>query len=170
MRVLRGQTLRRPGIPGRLLRAALLGGAMLAATMAGAAAQGFGDLVVTPTRLVLDGRQTSEQVMLSNRGAETATFRVSLTLMTMDEDGNLRETDTPPAGLDSAAEMVRFAPRQVVLSPGASQAVRLTVRKPADLAPASTGPPVPARGAAREPRHRHRAAPPGGAGEKMTIE
>jgi len=134
MRVLRGQTLRRPGIPGRLLRAALLGGAMLAATMAGAAAQGFGDLVVTPTRLVLDGRQTSEQVMLSNRGAETATFRVSLTLMTMDEDGNLRETDTPPAGLDSAAEMVRFAPRQVVLSPGASQAVRLTVRKPADLA------------------------------------
>lgn len=169
MRALRGQPLRRPGIAGRLLRAAILGGAMLAATVAGAAAQGFGDLVVTPTRLVLEGRTTTEQVMLSNRGAETATFRVSLTLMTMDEDGNLKETETPPPGLLSATELVRFAPRQVVLAPGASQVVRLTVRKPQDLADGEYRAHLFLRAVPPENRGTGIAAAPGGAGE-MTIE
>lgn len=118
----------------RLAAVALLAAAFMGGAADGARAQGFGDLVVTPTRLVLEGRNTTEQVTLSNRGAETATFRISLALMTMDEDGNLKETDAPPPGLLSATDLVRYAPRQVVLAPGASQVVRLTVRKPQDLA------------------------------------
>ena len=142
---------------------------LVVAVGAGANAQGFGDLVVTPTRLLLEGRHTTDQVMLSNRGAETATFRISLTLMAMDEDGNLKEVETPPAGMQSATELLRFAPRQVVIPPGGAQVVRLTLRKPQDLADGEYRAHLFMRAVPPESRGTGIAATPGTGGE-MTIE
>jgi len=99
-----------------------------------AAAQGFGDLVVSPTRVELEGRNRSATVTLTNRGAETALFRISLIAMEMDEKGNLKAVDQPPAGMKTAEELVRYAPRQVDIPPGGTQTVRLILRKPTDLA------------------------------------
>ena len=95
-------------------------------------AQGAGDLVVTPTRVVFEDRTRNAQVTLSNRGAATATFRISLVDMEMTETGEMRQVEGSPQS--SAASLVRFAPRQIDIAPGAHQVVRLSLRKPADLA------------------------------------
>lgn len=99
-----------------------------------AAAQGFGDLVVSPTRVELEGRNRSATVTLTNRGSETALFRISLIAMEMDEQGSLKAVDQPPAGMMTAEELVRYAPRQVDIPPGGTQTVRLILRKPTELA------------------------------------
>jgi P pilus assembly chaperone PapD len=99
-----------------------------------AAAQGFGDLVVSPTRVELQGRDRSATVTLTNRGAESALFRISLVAMAMDDKGQLNTVEKPAAGMLTAESLLRYAPRQVNIPPGGTQTVRLVVRKPADLA------------------------------------
>jgi P pilus assembly chaperone PapD len=96
-------------------------------------AQGGGDLLVSPTRVIFEDRDRSISVSLSNRGAATATFRISIINMEMDENGDLKELASPVPGAKTAEEMIRYAPRQVVIEPGGSQVVRLSLRKPADL-------------------------------------
>lgn len=128
--------------PRSLVRAGVVPGFALVLLLVGtvgftrpAAAQGFGDLVVSPTRVELEGRTRSATVTLTNRGSEAALFRISLIAMEMDEKGNLKAVDQPPAGMMTAENLVRYAPRQVDIPPGGTQTVRLVVRKPADLAP-----------------------------------
>lgn len=95
--------------------------------------QGFGDLMVTPTRIVIDGRERTAEVTLLNQGTTTATYRISFKRMRMTEAGKLVDiTDSDPQGM-YADPFIRYSPRQVVLEPGASQTVRLLVRKPPDL-------------------------------------
>ena len=59
-----------------------------AAVMVPAPAQAAGDLLVAPTRIVLDGQRGTE-IILNNIGAETATYRVSLELRRMSKEGRL---------------------------------------------------------------------------------
>ena len=47
-----------------------------------------GDLLVAPTRVILDGSRGTE-VILNNIGSEPATYRVSLELRRMLPDGSL---------------------------------------------------------------------------------
>ena len=97
--------------------------------------QGAGDLVVAPTRIVFEGRTRTAQISLLNRGSAAATYRISLINMRMTEDGGFKEIDEPAPGEQFADRLIRYAPRQVVLAPGDSQAVRLLVRKPRGLEP-----------------------------------
>lgn len=96
-------------------------------------AQGAGDLVVSPTRVVLEGRTRSAQMGLVNKGSETATYRISVINMHMGEDGNMTEVAKPVGDQQFADDLFRYSPRQVTLEPGASQAIRLLLRKPKDL-------------------------------------
>lgn len=98
-----------------------------------AQAQGAGDLVVSPTRVVLEGRTRSAQMGLVNKGSETATYRISVINMHMGEDGNMTEVAKPVGDQQFADDLFRYSPRQVTLEPGASQAIRLLLRKPKDL-------------------------------------
>ncbi|KRA81546.1 hypothetical protein [Altererythrobacter sp. Root672] len=93
-----------------------------------------GDLLIAPTRLVLDGRRGGE-VILSNVGSEEATYRVSLELRRMTPDGGLEPVDTTEANVTETAalEMIRYAPRRVVLPPGEPQAIRISARPGAEL-------------------------------------
>lgn len=97
-----------------------------------AAAQG--DLLVAPTRVILDGRRGGE-VILSNIGSEEATYRIGLELRRMDGNGNLEEVSEEEANaLEQAAlSMIRYAPRRIVLPPGQPQSVRIGARPSADL-------------------------------------
>lgn len=94
-----------------------------------------GDLLVTPTRLVMEGRNRAAEIGLVNTGKETATYRISLVNQRMTRMGAFERvtTATSPTGEWFAANLVRYFPRQVVLQPGESQTVRLEVRKPANL-------------------------------------
>jgi len=97
--------------------------------------QSAGDLVVAPTRIVFEGRARTAQISLLNRGSTAATYRISLINMRMTEDGGFKEIDEPAPGEQFADRLIRYAPRQVVLAPGESQAVRLLLRKPRGLEP-----------------------------------
>ncbi|MEQ8196025.1 MAG: fimbria/pilus periplasmic chaperone [Rhodospirillales bacterium] len=98
-----------------------------------ALAQGAGDLVVSPTRVVFEGRDRSAQLSLVNKGSGTATFRISFVNMRMSDTGNLFEINKGKPDEKFAEKLIRYAPRQVTLKPGASQAIRLLLRKPGDL-------------------------------------
>lgn len=98
-------------------------------------AQAAGDLLVAPTRVVLDGDRGTE-VILNNIGSETATYRISLELRRMTADGRLEEVSEEQANaMEQAAKaMIRYAPRRVTLPPNQPQAIRLGVRAPEGLA------------------------------------
>jgi len=98
-------------------------------------AQGPGDLTVTPTRLVFEGRTRSAQVSVINRGTKKATYRIGFLQMRMTEDGQLEEIEAPGEGEQFADGLLRFSPREVTLEPELAQTVRLLVRKPAGLPP-----------------------------------
>ena len=91
-------------------------------------------LMVTPTRIVFDGKTRSTKVTVINSGDETGTYRISFVNKRMTVDGKFEEIkEGANADEKFAGEMVRFSPRQVVLNPGQSQVVRLSLRKPANL-------------------------------------
>ena len=93
-----------------------------------------GDLLVAPTRVVLDGPRGTE-VFLNNVGQQTATYRISLELKRMLPSGQLEEVPVEKADAKEAATlaMITYAPRRVTLAPNQPQAIRIGVRPPADL-------------------------------------
>lgn len=95
---------------------------------------GVGDLLVAPTRLVIDNSRGTE-VVLNNIGADLANYRVSLELRRMDSEGCL--LDVPEASQTAhekqTLELITYAPRRVALPPNQPQAIRVGVRPPADL-------------------------------------
>ena len=87
-----------------------------------------------PTRIVISGGQRSAQVEIVNRGDKPETYRISLVNRRMNEAGDIIPADAPGSGDQFADAMVVYSPRQVTLQPGQSQTVRVSVRRPADLA------------------------------------
>jgi len=103
--------------------------------MAGTAhAQGAGDLLVAPTRIIIDGARGTE-VILNNIGAAPATYRISLELRRMTPDGKLVDVDPAQANdkEKAALEMISYAPRRVVLPPNQPQSIRIGIRPPEGL-------------------------------------
>lgn len=91
------------------------------------------ELMIHPTRIMFEGNTRTAQVDLINSGSETAIYRISLIQRRMTETGDFVSIEEPLPGERFADAMIRFSPRQVVLEPGVAQAVRLQLRKPADL-------------------------------------
>jgi P pilus assembly chaperone PapD len=116
--------------PKSFLGAMALAGSIAAFSPAQA---GVGDLLVAPTRLVLDGRSGSE-VILSNIGDETATYRISVELRRMAADGRLEEVTTPSETDKLTQDMIMFSPRRVTLVPNQPQSIRIAARAPQGLA------------------------------------
>ena len=93
-----------------------------------------GDLLVAPTRVVLDGPRGTE-VFLNNVGQQPATYRISMELKRMLPSGQVEDV-APDAASDkekATLAMITYAPRRVTLAPNQPQAIRIGVRPPADL-------------------------------------
>ncbi len=105
----------------------------LSATLFAAAmpAQAAGDLLVAPTRIVLDGARGSE-IILSNTGNEVATYRISLELRRMKPNGWLEDiVQTDANAIEKVAlETIRFAPKRVTLQPDQPQSIRIGLQDP----------------------------------------
>ena len=101
-------------------------------TVATPAKAGIGDLLVAPTRIVLDGRRGAE-VVLNNIGEEPATYRISVEFRRMTADGSLEDVSVPTATDKTAADMIIYAPRRVTLAPHEPQAIRIAARPPQGL-------------------------------------
>ncbi|HTF84838.1 MAG TPA: hypothetical protein VL987_09655 [Cellvibrio sp.] len=94
----------------------------------------FAELMLYPTRVVIEGNQRTAQIQLINNGTESKTYRIAVVNRRMSETGGFVDIDEPLPGELFADHMLRFSPRQVTLAPGAGQTVRVMVRKPANLA------------------------------------
>jgi hypothetical protein len=93
---------------------------------------GIGDLLVAPTRIVLDGRKGTE-IILNNIGEEPATYRVSVEFRRMTADGGLVDVAEPTAADKAAEDMIIYAPRRVTLVPHQPQSIRIAARPPQGL-------------------------------------
>ena len=94
---------------------------------------GVGDLLVAPTRIILDGRRGTE-IILNNIGDDVATYRISVELRRMLPDGSLETVTTPNARESAAEAMILYAPRKVTLPPNQPQSIRINARAPQGLA------------------------------------
>jgi len=110
---------------------AVLATALIAGTPSPAQA-GVGDLLVAPTRIVLDGRKGTE-IVLNNIGDAPATYRISVEFRRMTAEGNLEEVAQPTAEEKAAADMIVYAPRRVTLAPHEPQSIRIAARPPQGL-------------------------------------
>lgn len=116
------------------LRRIVICGAALSGALGAMPAAAQGDLLVAPTRIVIANGGSAE-VILSNIGNQSATYRISLELRRMDEDGDINdvaEADANPTEQAGLA-MIRYAPRRITLLPGQPQSVRISVRPPEGL-------------------------------------
>ena len=93
------------------------------------------ELLVAPTRVVLTPQARSSELVLVNKGAETAAFRINIENRRMREDGSLEDAPEALPGEQFADDKLRYSPRQLVLQPGARQVVRIMAPAPGDLAP-----------------------------------
>ena len=120
----------------RMLKAAGLISLVFTVLSAAPAAAAGGDLLVAPTRLVLDGSRGTE-VVLNNIGAEPATYRISLEIKRMTAEGGLAEVDEADATPQEKAAlgMIAFSPRRVTLPPNQPQVIRVGVRVPEGTPP-----------------------------------
>jgi P pilus assembly chaperone PapD len=102
------------------------------ALVPGPLSAGVGDLLVAPTRIILDGRRGTE-IILNNIGDDVATYRVTVELRRMKPDGTLETVTTPNARETAAESMILYAPRKVTLPPNQPQSIRINARAPEGL-------------------------------------
>lgn len=115
------------------IRRFTLGALFATALLAGFSARA--DLMLYPNRVVLEGTQRTAQLELINRSTTKSVYRLKLVRRRMTDLGEFVAADDPIPGELFADDLVRYSPRQVELEPGASQTIRLMVRKPAGLPP-----------------------------------
>lgn len=104
--------------------------AILAA--ASPASAGVGDLLVAPTRIILNGSRGT-QIILNNIGDDVATYRISLELRRMTPDGSLVDVTAPNTAEKAAQDMILYAPRKITLPVNQPQTINIAARAPAGL-------------------------------------
>jgi P pilus assembly chaperone PapD len=126
MRELLGKAHRK--LTGRVVMTSLILGIVMPVTLA-APVRAAGDLLIAPTRVILDGRRGTE-VILNNIGNEEATYRITLELRRMNDQGRLDDVDVAAANDKEkiALEVIRYAPRRVTLPPNQPQSIRVGVQ------------------------------------------
>lgn len=92
------------------------------------------ELMLYPTRVVIEGRQRGAQIEIINRGSKPESYRIKIVNRQMSDTGEILVADKAGASQHFADEMLVYTPRQVTLKPGVSQTVRIAARKPAGLA------------------------------------
>lgn len=98
---------------------------------------GYADLMINPTRIVLDDKTHNGQLELLNNGDKAVTYRIRLIRQRMDTNGKFMIVDDKTSVLPDekfADQLVRFSPRQVILQPGKSQIIRIMLHRAVDLA------------------------------------
>ncbi len=91
------------------------------------------NLSLSEYRLYFDGRTKNNSLMIRNTSDKNLDFKLSLTHKDMTEEGSLIDATPKQVEGRSAAGMLRFSPRRGSIAPKGMQAIRMTVRKKAEL-------------------------------------
>lgn len=86
-------------------------------------AQQIQDVRLMPTRISLTSERKSDTVLVVNHGTSPIRYRVSLVDKQMTQNGSLIDPVAPMA--NSAKNYIRIAPKEITLSPGAWQKVKV---------------------------------------------
>ncbi len=93
------------------------------------------EIMMLPTRVVMENNDRSSTVVIKNTGDATGDFDIDLVDMKMGEDGMVVPYAAGETPQYSAIPLIHIAPKSVTLKPGESQNVRLLLRKPETLEP-----------------------------------
>lgn len=116
----------------------ILSSLLLLATFAMAATITIGrsasaNILITPTRVVFEGRDRYADVTLVNNGKKSMKYEMEWVYHLMQpETGYYAVVEDLGDGFDLSKNIV-FSPRRVELAPGAKQKVRLALRRPAEV-------------------------------------
>ena len=91
------------------------------------------EVLLLPTRVVMENGDRFTTVVVKNTGNATGNFSVNLVDMEMKEDGLVTAFEEGKTDPLSAIPYLRIAPKSITLKPGETQNVRLMVRKPESL-------------------------------------
>ncbi|MEO1406447.1 MAG: hypothetical protein AAFV54_08150 [Pseudomonadota bacterium] len=93
------------------------------------------EVLIAPTRIVLERGERSAELVIVNKGDEEAAFRVSIENRRMLENGSLELAEDKQDGELFAIDHVRYAPRRVILEPGGKQTIRVSANLASGLEP-----------------------------------
>lgn len=105
----------------RSLRSLLLSG-----IAAGLAPLASAELMIAPTRVVLENGERATELVLVNKGAEESAFRISIENRRMLVSGALEAAETAREGERFASDFLRFSPRRVMIAPDGRQTIRIS--------------------------------------------
>lgn len=93
------------------------------------------EIMMLPTRVVMENNDRSSTVVIKNTGDATGDFDIELIDMKMDENGMVVPYAAGETPQYSAVPYVHISPKSVTLKPGESQNVRLLLHKPENMEP-----------------------------------
>lgn len=91
-------------------------------------------IMLYPTRLILDQNQHSASILLKNIGDGTGDYKIELIDIIMPEEGATRQALEEEKVEFSAKSFLRISPRSTTLEQSEDQNIRIMVRKPANIA------------------------------------
>jgi len=91
------------------------------------------NLALSEYRLYFDGRTKNNSLMIRNTSDKNLDFKLEITHKDMTEEGALIDVSPKQVEGRSAKDMLRFSPRRGKIAPKGMQAIRMTVRKKAQL-------------------------------------
>ena len=100
--------------------------ALLTTTIAFSGTAANAELMIAPTRIVLEKGERSAELVLVNKGTEQGAYRIGLENRRMLLNGSMEAIDEAREGEYFASDFVRFAPRRAVLEPEGRQSIRIS--------------------------------------------
>lgn len=94
-----------------------------------------GNLLITPRRVVFEGKTKSFDLNLANIGKDTARYAISLMQVRMKDDGTFETITEPDPGQRFADPYIRYFPRTVTLGPNEAQTIKVQLSRTKDLQP-----------------------------------
>lgn len=88
------------------------------------------DLQVYPLRTVLSDQKRSSSLTLKHLGANEETYKISVVFYRENSEGKMEMVAKPELTDRSAKEFIKFSPREVTMTPGSEQTVRLMLFNP----------------------------------------
>lgn len=93
------------------------------------------NLLIYPVRVSFDQEERTAELTLTNTSSTTNTYRLGWKENFALPEGGYRElSEIEAESSPIASPMLRFAPRQVTLKPGERQLIKVSLRRPRDLA------------------------------------
>lgn len=95
----------------------------------------FADILVAPTRVVLERGERTAELVFINKSTEDSAFRISIENRRMLLNGSMEMAKETKEGELFAKDILRYSPRRVVLEPEGQQIIRISSRLPKDIEP-----------------------------------